>query len=99
MRTLKLPLLNCEINLILHWYANCVIWSNSAENQATMFATADAKLFSPAVTLSTDDNAKLLQESKSGFKRTINWTKFPSKVAGAKPIFRSLNWSKISGSK
>ena len=24
-RTLKLPLLNYEINLILHWYVNCVI--------------------------------------------------------------------------
>ena len=44
-RTLKLPLLNCEINLILHWYVNCVIWSNSAENQATTFAITDTKLF------------------------------------------------------
>ena len=30
----------------------------------------------PVATLSTQDNAKLLQQLKSGFKRTINWNKF-----------------------
>ena len=33
------------------------------------------------VTLSTQDNAKLLQQSKSGFKKTINWNKYLSKVS------------------
>ena len=33
----------------------------------------DAKLYVPAVTLSTQDNSKLLQQLKSGFKRIINW--------------------------
>ena len=33
----------------------------------------DAKLYLPVVTLSIEDNAKLLQQLKSGFKRTINW--------------------------
>ena len=31
------------------------------------------------VTLSTQDNAKLLRQSKSGFKRTISWNKYLSK--------------------
>ena len=32
------------------------------------------------VTLSTEDNAKLLQQLKSSFKRTINWNKYQLKV-------------------
>ena len=36
------------------------------------------KLYVPVVTLSTQDNAKLLQQLKSGFKRTINWNKYQS---------------------
>ena len=33
-----------------------------------------------AVTLQTQDNAKLLQQLKLDFKRTINWNKCKSKV-------------------
>ena len=40
---------------------------------------ADAKLYVPVVTLSTQDNAQLLQQMKSAFKR-INWNKYQSKV-------------------
>ena len=47
-----------------------------AANQATTFPTTDTKLFVIAVTLLTDDNGKLLQQLKSGFKRTINWNKY-----------------------
>ena len=32
------------------------------------------------MTLSTQDNAKLLQQLKSGFKRTINWNKYKSNI-------------------
>ena len=38
-------------------------------------------LYVPVVNLSTQDNAKLLQELKSGFERTINWNKYQSKVS------------------
>ena len=55
--------------------------SNTAENQETAFAIADTKLYVPVVTLSTQDNAKLLQKLKSGFKRTINWNKYQPKVS------------------
>ena len=41
----------------------------------TFFIT-DAKLYVPVGTLSAQDNAKLLQQLKSGFKRTINWNKY-----------------------
>ena len=78
-RTLELPLTNCEINLIATWPANCVI-SNAAVNQAKTLAITDTKLHVPVVTLSTQDNAKLLQQLKSGFKRTIKWNKYQSKT-------------------
>ena len=44
------------------------------------FAITDTKLYIPVVTLSTPDNAKLPEQLKSGFKRTINWNKYQSKV-------------------
>ena len=44
------------------------------------FAITDSKLYVPVVTSSTQDNAKLLQQFKSGFKRTTNWNKYQSKV-------------------
>ena len=70
-RTLEMPLINCETNLILTWSANCVIY-NAAASQATAFAITDTKLYVPVVTLSTDDNSKLLQQLNSRFKCTIN---------------------------
>ena len=60
LRTLYMPLTNCEINLILNWSKECVIASNTAANQATTFTITDTKLYIPLVTLSTQDNAKLL---------------------------------------
>ena len=51
--------------------ANCVI-SKVTANQVTTFAITDTKFYVLVVTLSTQDNAKLLQQLKSGFKRTIN---------------------------
>ena len=68
-RTLEMLLINHEINLILTWSENCAI--SSATRKIT-FAITDTKLYAPIVTLSTQDNAKLLEQLKSSFKRTIN---------------------------
>ena len=68
-----MPLINGEINLILTWFEDSVISSSPG---ATKFKITDTKLYVPFVTLSTQDNAKLLQQLKSGFKRTINWNKY-----------------------
>ena len=76
--TLEMPLINCEANLILTWSSNCVIVSTNVANQNATFAIKDTKLYVPVVTLSTQDNAKLLQ-LKSGFKRVINCNKYLSK--------------------
>ena len=69
---LEIPLINCEVNLILTWSPNCVIVYTDVAYQGATFETKNAKLYIPLVTLSTQDNAKLLTQLKSGFKRTIN---------------------------
>ena len=56
----------------------CYCFTNSAGQNAT-FAITDTKLYVPVVTLSTQDNARLLEQLKSDFKRVINWNKYLSK--------------------
>ena len=75
-RTLEMPLINCEVNLILARSSACVI-TNS--NGAGTFAITHTKLYVPVVTLSTQENTKFLQQLKSGFKRVINCNKYLSK--------------------
>ena len=75
-RTLELLLINCEVNLILTWSSTCVITNSTG---AGTFEITDTKLYVPAVTLSTKENAKFFQQLKSGFKRVINWNKYLSK--------------------
>ena len=79
-RTLEIPLINCEVNLTLTQPANCVIVSANGANQNATFTITETGLYVPVVTLSTQDNAKLLSQLKSGFKRTINWNKYLSKL-------------------
>ena len=62
------------------WSANWVISSSLAVNQGTIFATTDTKLYVSVETLSTKDDANLLQWLKPGFKITNNWNKYQSKV-------------------
>ena len=70
-----MPLINCEINLILTWSSTCVITNSTGTGR---FVISDTKLYVLVVTLSTQNNTKLLQQLKSGFKRTINWNKYKS---------------------
>ena len=76
-KTLEMPLINCETNLIL---ARSEKFFLSNEN-ATTFANTDTKLYVTVVTLSTQDNAKLFEQLKPGFKRTINWNKYKTKIS------------------
>ena len=78
-RTLEMPLINCEVNLILTCSSTCVLISTLNPNQNATFAITDTKLYFPVVTLSTQENTKFLQQLKSGFKRVINWNKYLSK--------------------
>ena len=74
-RTLEMPLINCEINVILTWYEDCAITNSIGVGK---LAITDTKRYVPVVILSTQDNTKLLQQLKSGFKGTINWNKYQS---------------------
>ena len=56
----------------------CIIYTDVA-NQIHTFTITETNLYVPVVTLSTQDNAKLLPQLKSGFKRTISWNKYLSK--------------------
>ena len=48
-RTLELPLINCEVNLILTWSSTCVHISTNIPNQNATFAITDTKLYVPVV--------------------------------------------------
>ena len=78
-RTLEMPSINCEVNLILTWSPNCVILYTNVPNQIPTFTITERKAYVPVVTLSIQDNAKLLPQLKSDFKRTINWNKYLAK--------------------
>ena len=78
-RTLEMPLITCEVNLILTWSSSCVLIATNVQNQAAIFEITDAKLYVPVVTLSTQENTNFFQQLKPGFKRVINWNKYLSK--------------------
>ena len=75
-----MPLINCEINLILTWSNRCFIIDNPIASQEPTFTIIDTKLYVPVVALSVQDNAKLLEQLKSGFKRTITCNKYEPRV-------------------
>ena len=59
-----MPLINCKVNLILTWSEDCVITNSTGKGK---FKITETKLYVPVVTLSTQDNAKLLQHIKIWF--------------------------------
>ena len=85
-----MPLINCEITLILSWYKECVLVGrafrgppaaaiNSPTN--TKFEITGCKLYVPVVTLSAENYNKLLEQLKSGFRRSIKWNKYMSQMS------------------
>ena len=94
---LDIPLINFEVSLALSWPANCVIISlekrlvtavqggnpavyDDSPTNAT-FKITECKLLVPAVTLSAENDNKLLDQLKTGFKRTIKWNKHRSEMS------------------
>ena len=72
--SLEMPFINCEITLDLSWSENCVIVATNLVAQVAAFSITDTKLhvITPVITLLTQYNAKLFEQLKSGFKRTID---------------------------
>ena len=83
---MNIPLINCEIELILTWFKNSVLRSKATKEadyganpviygkdnpEKVTFQITDTKLYVPAITLSKENDTKLLEQLKTGFKRTI----------------------------
>ena len=94
-RHLDMPLINCEVELILTCFKNCVLIDKITRNanynvdpivyeinnlEDAKFQITDTKLYVPVVTLSKENNIKLLEKLKSGFKKTIKWNKYRSQM-------------------
>ena len=102
-RVLNIPLITCEVSLELRWNKNCVITSferrqvdagppivrDNAPTGATL-AIDKCKLYIPVVTLSKDDEIKLLTNLKPAFTREIEWNKYRSQVS-TEAINNNLN--------
>ena len=67
-RILEISLIDCEINLILTWSNKGLIIDSPIASQAPTFTITDTKLYFPVLNLSTQDNAKLLEQLKAGFQ-------------------------------
>ena len=92
-RTVDIPLINCEVSLALTRTENCVI-TNKAYRKAdaetavvridnpinAAFQIRDTNLYVPVVTLSTENDKKLLEKLRARFKRTIKWNKYKSEM-------------------
>ena len=81
-----MPLINCEVILILTWSANYVVVSNNVANQAATFTINQTKLYVPLVTLSTQDNTKFLAIIRI-------------RIISKKSRFKSLSRARISRAK
>ena len=92
-KSLDISLINCETELILTWTKNCVLADmtvrdagNNNDPPAIVaptgleFQITDTKLYVPVVTLSKENDIKLLEKLKSGFKKTIKWNKYRSQM-------------------
>ena len=94
-RALDIPLIRCKINLILTWTENCVLTSKvtrDADPDAdpevaaidnltnAIFKITDTKLYVSVVTLSTENDKRLLEQLRAGFKRAIKWSKCRSEM-------------------
>ena len=68
-----MSVINCEINLHPNLSKRCIIVATTAADQGATFSITDTKIYVPVLILSTQYNAKLLEQIKSAFKR-INRT-------------------------
>ena len=105
-RSLNISLINCEVELTLTWFKNCVLIEKSTRDvnynavprvseiknpENATFQIKDTKLYVPVVTLSKENDIKLLEQLKSGFKRTIKWNKYRSQMT-IQPQNNNLNY-------
>ena len=95
-KNLNIPLINREVELILTWFKNCVLIDKLTRDanygadpivckidnpENATFQITDTKLYVSVVTLSKENDIKLLEKLKSRFKRTIKWNKYRSQMS------------------
>ena len=105
-RSLNILLINCKIELILTWFKNCVLISKATGGadygadlviyeidnpQNATFQITCTELYVPVVTLSKENDTKLLEQLNTGFKRTIKWNKYRSQMT-IQPQNNNLNY-------
>ena len=93
-RTLDIPLINCEIELMLTRSKNCVLADMTAANNPPIgleFQITYTKLYVLVVNLSEKKDKKLLEQLKSGLKRTVKWNKYKSQMT-SQPQNNNLNY-------
>ena len=117
-----MPLIDCEVLLILTWSENCVLTNITTKTAAAAqgdnpgraainastnatFKITDVKLYVPVVTLSTENDKTLLEQLRTGFKRTIKCNKYRSEMTNQTknnnlnylidPIFTKVNMETI----
>ena len=105
-RHLDIPLISCEVELILTWFKNCGLIDKSTREanyaanpnvyeicnpEDATFKITDVKLYVPVITLSKENDIKLLEQLKTGFKRTIKWNKYRSQMS-IQPQNNNLNY-------
>ena len=74
MEVIRNAIINCKVELSLKWIENCLLTAAANANKET-FEIADAKIYVPIVTLSAEENTKLLKLLCKRFKRSIYWKK------------------------
>ena len=98
-----MPLFNSEVEFTLTWSAIYIVTYTDVADQASTFRITETNIFVPVGTLSTQNNAKLLPQLKSGFERTISWNKYLLKPELSADILKyqskSFNRAKFSRSK
>ena len=104
-RSLNITLINCEIELILTWlnfvliikptreanYCDDPIVCKIDNPEDATFQITDTKLYVAVVTLSKENDIKLLEQLKLGFKRTIKWDKYRPQMT-IQPQNNNLNY-------
>ena len=78
-RSLEMPLINCKIHLELNWTKHCVM-STGGDNDKTAFQITSTRLYVPIVILSTKDNVNLTKQLNEGFKKSVFWNEYKSKL-------------------
>ena len=83
-----MPLINYKIRLEFNWKNNnCVMYGadtyaggDNANAREATFQIITTRLYVPVVTLSSKDNLNLTKQLDEGFKRSVYWNEYKSKI-------------------